>query len=243
METSKTYCKNCEALTENSYCSNCGQRTSVRTVTFKETFGDLASGLFSFEAPFWKTLGLLFTNPGKLFREYLGGKRKTYFKPVSFFILLTALHIVIRSLLDYDPMAAAPEGSDYAVNLFREAGQFMVQNINNILFIFVFTLSLLMKLFFYKKYSWAEYIAVAFYLVGVYILLGTINFFLLVFLNTGMQFLTMLVMLLYFLYAMVSFFQTRKVLVAVKSLLVYALGTLFYVALGFGLALLIVYFT
>lgn len=243
MKSETTYCKNCEAPISGAYCSNCGQRSIIKTLSFKETFSDLASGLFSFEAPFWRTLMRLFLNPGKLFREYLSGKRKTYFKPVSFFILFTAIHLLIRSLLDYDPMGGVPERPDATNNIFREAGKFMVQNINNILFIFVFTLSIFMKFFFYRKYSWAEYIAIAFYLVGIYIFIGTLNIFLLVFFNTGLQFISMALMLLYFVYAMVSFFQDQKVWVAIKALFLYLLATALYVVLGFGFSLLIVYFT
>ncbi|MEZ4858401.1 MAG: DUF3667 domain-containing protein [Flavobacteriaceae bacterium] len=222
------------------YCHDCGQRARVQKVSFGETFNDLAASLFSFEAPFWKTLKLLFLNPGKVSKEYLNGKRKTYFKPVSFFILLTAIHLLIRSLLAYDPMEKIPQRSDVSFNIFREAGQFMVQNINNILFIFVFTLSLFTKLFFYKKYSWAEYIAQSFYLVGIYILIGTLNMFLVVFFDAGWQFLTMIVMLIYYIYAMVSFFKGNLFLVILKSLFAYLFGTLLYVLLGYGFSLLIV---
>jgi len=150
-EGETSYCNNCGASVSSKYCTECGQRAIIDKVSFQETFRDLASGMFSFEAPFWQTLKLLFVNPGKVFREYLAGKRKTYFKPVSFFILLTAIHLIFRSILNYDPMGTVPERNDIEASIFREAGQFMVQNINNILFIFVFTLSLFTKLFFYKK--------------------------------------------------------------------------------------------
>ncbi len=243
MDETSTYCKNCETQAEGSYCSSCGQRTSVHTITFKETFSDLASGLFSFEAPFWKTLKLLITNPGKLFREYLLGKRKSYFKPVSFFILLTAIHLLIRSFLDYDPMANVPERENARIALFIEAGQYMVRNINNILFVFVFTLSIFMKFFFYKKYNWAGYMAIAFYLVGLYILIGTVMLFLLKYTRYEFKSLSMVIMLFYFIYAMISFFEKQRLWVLIKSLLVYVLALAFYVILGFGFALLIVYFT
>ncbi len=238
-----TNCKNCETPVESYYCHDCGQRTSVHRVTLKETFSDVASGLLSFEAPFWITLKLLFSNPGVLFRDYLSGRRKSYFKPVSFFILLTVVHILVRTLIDYDPMDSLIEEPDAKVHFFKEAGQFMVQHINNILFIFVFTLSLFMKVFFFKEYNWAEYIAIAFYLVGIYIFLGTINVFFLKYLNTGMQFLTMGIMLIYFVYAMVSLIQKKKLWVSFKSIWAYVLGTLFYVVLGFGFSLIIVSLT
>ncbi|NOX46877.1 MAG: DUF3667 domain-containing protein [Chlorobi bacterium] len=46
---------------------------------------------FALEGPFWLTIKLLFVNPGKLFREYIAGKRKAYYKSVAFFFLIAML--------------------------------------------------------------------------------------------------------------------------------------------------------
>jgi len=74
----KTNCLNCGTVIHNNYCSRCGQLTDTGRITFKETFANFLRIAFAFEGPLWKTIRLLITNPGKLFREYIGGKRKTY---------------------------------------------------------------------------------------------------------------------------------------------------------------------
>ena len=179
-----------------------------------------------------------------MFRDYLAGKRKTYYKPVAFFILMTIGYVLIRSLLNFDPLAKVSgyQNGDIDTALFVEAGRFMVQNINNILFLFVFSLAVGLKVFFLKKYSLAEYVAVSFYLVGAYTVFTTLNLLFMKFVRTDIQYGGMLLMGIYFVYAMVSFFQKKKIVVAVKALFTYMLATILYALLGFGLSLLILFF-
>src|SRR5439155_3885912 len=40
------------------------------------------------------TIKAMFTCPGKLSVDYCAGKRKTYFKPLSFFLLLVVLYLL-----------------------------------------------------------------------------------------------------------------------------------------------------
>ncbi|MGB5363315.1 MAG: DUF3667 domain-containing protein [Aureibaculum sp.] len=238
-----SYCKNCNSKLAGKYCNVCGQRSSVHKITFRDTFQDLIETVFSVNTPLWITLQMLIINPGKLFREYLEGKRRTYYKPVAFFILTTIVYIVLRSLIGYDPMGntVIEQNDKLDVNLFMAAGKFMVANINNILFLFVFSSGLSLKLFFYKKYSLAEYLAISFYLVGIYNLLGAIFMFYLQFVNPELKFLPALLMLFYMVYALTSFYADRKFLVTVKTILFYFLAYFFYVAFGYGLSFLIVW--
>ncbi|MCH9660515.1 MAG: DUF3667 domain-containing protein [Bacteroidetes bacterium] len=244
MKKTDTICNNCHQKVVGNYCSFCGQRMTVGKVTFKEIFNDLFTALFSVEAPFLVTIRLLFLSHGTLFRNYLSGKRKSYYKPVAFFILITVVHILIRSLIKYDPFDGMEqvETSKVDPSLFVEAGQFMVTNINNVLFFFVLTLALSLKLFFYKYYTFVEYLVVSFYLVSVYSFFGTLALLYLKYLDGSLQALGMLLMFIYFLFAMVSFFKEKRILVLVKSILSYIVALLLYVVLGFGISVLIVYF-
>ena len=126
-------CLNCGETFISNYCPNCGQPASTGRVTFKDTLSSFLSSAFSLEGPLMFTIKSLTLNPGRVFHEFLAGKRKTYYKPVPFFILMAAVYIIIRSLLNFNPlegnMPQAPEG-----NIFREASVFMVANINNLMF-------------------------------------------------------------------------------------------------------------
>ena len=179
-----------------------------------------------------------------MLREYLQGKRKKYYKPISFFILTTVFYLFIRWSIDFDiqgtvvstQTAVEQMGQD---NIVKARG-FMFRNINNLLFFFVFSLSLSLKTFFYRKYTLSEYVAVAFYLVGFYSLLTTINIFYIKYINPQVQFIAILVMSVYFIYAMVRFFEKKPFWVAVKSFIAYSLAYLGYGFLAFGFSFLVV---
>ena len=243
MEASPNPCKNCGQTTTAAYCEKCGQRSSVHKVTFRETIQDLADNLFSISAPLPRTVNTLILKPGLLFREYLEGKRKKYYKPISFFILATILFLFFRWLVDFDPFIEANTQADPQVpgsEKFFAAGKYMFQNINNLLFILVLTMALFLKLFFYRNYSLAEYVAVAFYLTGFYSLLAIINPLIYKFISPRIQFVAMLIMGIYFVYAMISFFEKRPVLTGLKSVFVYILAYVFYVILAFLFSFVIV---
>ena len=243
MEVQETYCKNCNALVQKKYCSQCGQKGSVNKVTFSETINDLVSSLFMEDGPLLKTLKLLIVNPGKLFKEYLAGKRKTYYRPVTFFVLISVVYLLIRALIDYDPFQNTTISVDDETprQLLLAARDFMLQNIDKFLFVFVFSLGLMMKLFFYKNYSLVEYIAISFYLVGVYMMFGTVNMFYIQYVSSDFQFLAMLAMLLYFSYAMLTFIYGNKIWTVFKSIIALIIGIMFYGFSAFGISFLIVW--
>jgi len=237
---SKLYCKNCESVLEGKYCNNCGQRASVNKVTFKETFQDFADMVFSVNAPLMLTIKMLVVSPGKLFREYLGGKRKTYYKPVPFFILTTILFVFIKVLLNYDPLEGVAISSD-KLNLFNEASIFMAKNINNISFVFVFTYAIFLKLFFYKKKSLVEFVAISFYTIGFYILITTVFIFYLKYVDIDYKATPFILILLFSMYALTSLFKTRSITVLLKISLAYFISVIFYMAIGYSLSFLIVW--
>lgn len=246
MDSELNTCKNCGHNTRAAYCSNCGQRSSVYKVTMRETFEDLADNLFSLSAPLVITIKNLFVNPGEILREYLEGQRKKYYKPISFFILTTAVYLFLRWSIGFDirgdinlDESAIEQVDPNMLNLARE---FMFQNINSLAFFFVLTMSLMLKLFFYKKYMLLEYVAVSFYLNGIYSLLATINIFYIKFINPQIQYLAILAMSIYFIYAMIRFFQNRPWLVGIKSAAAFFLAYVGYIFLAFNLSYLIVLF-
>ncbi|MDT7832341.1 DUF3667 domain-containing protein [Flavobacteriaceae bacterium S356] len=240
---SQNTCNNCHQEVQGDFCQHCGQREGIGKITFKETFQDFVDMVFSVNAPLMKTQKLLITNPGKLFREYLSGRRKTYYKPVSFFIIATVIYIVLRSLIQYDPMegAVANGPKNFESSIFMKAGKYMVTNINNIMFLYVFTMALFLKTFFSRRNSFAEYVAIAFYLVGVYSIIGTIAMFYLKYVDPRYKMIPMLIFVIYMIYALTSYFKNRSFLTIVKLVFTYILSFAFYAGLGYALSFLIVW--
>jgi hypothetical protein len=243
-EDASNTCKNCGTRSELRYCPACGQRISVYKVTFRETLDDLMDSLFTVNAPLIITLKSLILNPGKLFTSYLEGQRRKYYKPVAFFLLTTLIYLIIRSLLGiniFENSSIVVEDSAETGELLTKGRNFMLLNINNLLFFFVFTLAFFNKLFFYSKQTLAEYLAIAFYLVGMYTIIVTLNLFLIKYVGQQLQPLAILIMGIYFLYTMLSFFRKPILPIIFKSILLYILAFISYALLGFWLSVLIVY--
>ena len=183
-----------------------------------------------------QTLKMLVINPGYLLRDYLYGKRRRYYRPISFFLLTTLFYLIIRWLVGSeglgqiigDPKANPFVDSDFIY----QARDFMIENVNNLMFIFVAVLALAMKLFYRRYYTLAEYFAVSFYLIGFYMVLVTLNLFYIRYVNQNIQYLSTLVMNVYFVYAMVSFFGHRKWLTAIKAFIAFILSYVSFVLLA-----------
>ena len=237
-------CLNCGAPLEGKYCKECGQSSRVGRITVMETLESFLSSAFSIEGKYFHTLFTFFRNPGKVVRGFIEGKRNTYYKPVAFFILNTAIYLIVRSLLDYDPLEGqqAMKDSDVPVNMqkIRNGSRFMVQNINNILFLLVFSIAINLKLFFRKRYNFAEYATLGFYVSATYILMGLITMFTSFFFGFDLKQFQIIVLAILIFYTLVSFFQDNSIGNILKYLLVCILSLIFYVFFGFSLSYLIV---
>ena len=240
--SSDSTCKNCKTQTQGLYCHNCGQRSGVHKVSFKETFGDLASGLFTVEAPIWRTTVALLVKPGELFSNYLQGQRKKYYRPVAYFILWTAIFLLVRTLLKFDPFqnVAADTSLKTDIKWLLDAGKFMSANINNFMFLFVFTLGLFLKLFYYKRYSLAEFTAISFYILCVYALINTLFQVYLKLSGNDPSFIPALLFCVYLIFAVTSFLNGNLALGILKSILIFFFSFIVYLALSFAISIAVV---
>jgi hypothetical protein len=235
-------CNNCNSSVEGDYCNKCGQRTSVNQVTFSETFQDFINAVFSINAPFFITIKLLVINPGKLFREYLAGKRKAYYKPVAFFILWTIVYVVVLSVFDFNAMDKVfPKKTNIDFNIWTEGSKLAYKNTKNLLFIYVFTTAFFIKVFFNKKYSLAEYTAVSFYLISVYTIFLIITTPITKYTNLGFQMISSWLMLFYMLYGMISFFEKKNFATIIKIIVLHVISIVLFFFIGFFISVLIVW--
>ncbi|MDT0558967.1 DUF3667 domain-containing protein [Ichthyenterobacterium sp. W332] len=234
----KATCKNCNSDFFGSYCNNCGQRKSVNKVTFSEISQDFIDTVFSVNAPLWVTIKALFLNPGKLFREYLAGKRKAFYKPVAFFVLITIAYIILFSLYDFDVNNPSQERE---LKLIAQAEQSAFRNFNNLLFIYVFNLGFTIKLFFYKNYSLIEYITISFYIIGVYTLLLSVTTPIAYLGDFSLFMIPTVLMVLYLIYSFTSFFNKRDFFTIIKIIVAFAISTVLFFPMAFAISLLIVW--
>ncbi|MGZ2369612.1 DUF3667 domain-containing protein [Ancylomarina sp. YFZ004] len=93
-------CKNCEYNFSGNFCNNCGQSSNVRKVDFKYLLDEIPNGVFQLNRGILFTLKQLFTRPGHSIREFLEGKRKPYYRPIAFLLIISTLYVLSAFLFD-----------------------------------------------------------------------------------------------------------------------------------------------
>lgn len=93
-------CKNCKNTFEGNFCNHCGQNAAVDRLNFRYLFYELPNGLFQLNHGFLFTIKELTFRPGHSIREFLLGRRKPHYRPISFLLLTTALYVLSTYLMD-----------------------------------------------------------------------------------------------------------------------------------------------
>ncbi len=230
-------CLNCEAEVQDSFCPECGQSTKVGRLSWNETVSLFLNTTLYLEGRLPRTLGMMFARPGRVVREYLEGKRRKYYNPISFFVITSAFYILVRQIIGFDPLADSNirvTGEESEVKQFyNEAAMFMANYINHILLFLVMSLAANLKIFFWKRYRFVEYFVPSFYVAGLYIFVGT--FFMLIkhyFIDQqmGLQF---GIFILYTIFTCAGLFQKTKFWFILKYILLAFLSVVGYIFFGY----------
>lgn len=104
-EDSHGVCADCGAETSGNFCANCGQPTHVHR-TLRHLLEEVLHGVMHFDARIWRTLPLLWLNPGKLTREWIEGRRARYVSPLAMFLFTV---FVMFFALSFMPQGAGHE--------------------------------------------------------------------------------------------------------------------------------------
>lgn len=75
-------------------CSHCGQKAGLDKDHFWHLVWHFISDYFHFDGKFLNTAKAILTRPGKVTREYLDGKRKTYLHPIQMYLFVIALFFI-----------------------------------------------------------------------------------------------------------------------------------------------------
>lgn len=103
-------CPNCETSYINSFsfCPNCGQANKNLSLNFKYFVSEFLSGMFNLDSKIYRTLKLLFLEPGKLSKEFIAGKRNSYIPPVRMYLIGSLIYFTISSFFN-DPVTFSDE--------------------------------------------------------------------------------------------------------------------------------------
>jgi len=98
-------CKNCGQTVEKKYCPDCGQKVSVKRIELKHLLHDIPHAIFHVDSGFFYNLKQLFIRPGAAIKDYLEGRRKLFFHPVTYLAILMVFNyfaVKITNLHYYD---------------------------------------------------------------------------------------------------------------------------------------------
>jgi hypothetical protein len=88
-----TTCKNCGTEFEGKFCNNCSQKANTHRFTIGHFGHDFLHALTHTDKGIFFLMKELFVRPGKVALEYNAGKRKKYFNPITYLLIMLAVQI------------------------------------------------------------------------------------------------------------------------------------------------------
>jgi hypothetical protein len=231
--THDSTCKNCGATLTGNFCANCGQTAHIHRVTFKHFLHEFFHAFTHTDKGILLLMKELMKRPGYVAEEYLEGKRKKYFNPLTFLIILSSLFALASHFSGYyealsyqNPQRMHPMHKE-TLELMYESGR----TIN--LFLMPVLISCFSWLFFRKrKNNFAENLVLNSFVMGqIYIIMivifipGFLLFPSTVQINNNVFHVLMLV---YLTVAYHQFFKNNIFLSALKSILITLLFIVFF---------------
>jgi len=183
-------CQNCEVCLQPDFhhCPKCGQKTNLRRLTLRDVFHDAIHYFFHADKSLFTLLVQLAKHGGKVAREFVEGKRKKYFPPLNFFLLVATIYLFVQIKTDYpevDVIKAYPELTQIQNEAKRQvlieayqrrehAIHFINQHSNTVMMASLPIIAAIFLLFYRRwRYNYTEHLAAGMYMFGFYTLLFT----------------------------------------------------------------------
>lgn len=247
-----TNCLNCNTSLqpEQRFCCQCGQQAVIHRFSVPHFLHEFFHAFTHTDKGIFHLLKSLATRPGATAREYIQGKRKTYFNPFTFFLIVMGIYVLADTFFtkntpgrepDQQVLARIPteEGRQkYTAMLYRgnKVQQFMSSKANIVAMVAVPLIALVSWLFFFRRgFNYAENLTANM----MFLVFSNLVFVILIFpLRAGLKnsmstwwfpFAGMLLQALYLWWCYNGFFQLKSAGQRIKSLFV----SLFAIVLWF----------
>ncbi len=240
-------CKNCDTPLDGNFCTQCGQKADIHRITFKHFLHEFFHAFTHTDKGILLLMKELVARPGYVAREYLDGKRKKYFNPLSFLVIVSSLYAYISIKTGYyealTKLSQPPSGRGGAI--YQETMNVMLNNGKFIsLFLTPLLISFFSWLFFIRsKNNMTENLVLNSFLLGQIYIVMIVVFIPCYFLFPGIpvavnNMVFHLLMLVYMTVAYRQFFRNNIFLCALKSILIIILFIIFYWLCIFGFVIL-----
>jgi hypothetical protein len=228
-------CKNCDAAIQGKFCSSCGQQADTHRISIPHLSHELVHAITHADKGFLLLLKELVIRPGTIARQYIEGKRKKYFNPLSFIVITTALMAFISYKAGYFEALTYPESKRQPpLPYYRESMEFMVGHGKLLGLVLILPLLAFFAWIFFKRsrYNFAESFVLHSFIIGETNILRVLVFipaFLLAPHTVRMNdAIFSLIFQVYLVIAYKQFYQGNILVVIIKSLLIRILFIVFY---------------
>jgi hypothetical protein len=96
-----TDCKNCGTSFEGKFCPNCSQKADTHRFTLAHFAHETTHAVTHTDKGILLLIKEMFVRPGIVAREYVQGKRKKYFNPITFLLILMAVQVYAVKKTDF----------------------------------------------------------------------------------------------------------------------------------------------
>lgn len=227
-------CKNCGNIITDKYCSRCGQEMITGRLTtgwlvkkFAETITHADHGII-------RIIKELSFHPARISHEYIEGRRKKYFSPVKYLVVVVSLSAILVAYLEmsrvpFEPSFAASSEIDDLV----EYRYFNHNYYKYYLFLSIPLAALISYLVFRNSgFSYAENLVLNTYILSQVVLLHTVLIIPLVIYSSSFDdliiFFYMILAALYLFWSYFTFFKGKKYILIIQSITAILLFTFAY---------------
>jgi hypothetical protein len=172
-------CINCENDHNNKFCPECGEKVEVPKITFSSIFAEGFSRITTMDKGLLFNLKNLLLNPKRIVIDYINGKRKSIFNPISFLLICITIYLIGESFLQaeklVDTNTIEKMKSNKIFSIGFEAGKFIESYFKYFWILSVLWLSFATKLCF-GRFSFAEHLAINSFIIGQTTLFALIGY-------------------------------------------------------------------
>jgi ribosomal protein L32 len=221
-------CKNCgnEINSQQKFCPNCGQKTDTHHINFHFLIHELQHGIFHVDKGILFTIKELFVRPGHSIREYINGKRKSHFPPVTLIMILGAIASLLNKFLndsfikdDFEIQQAeiTPENEQvisrvkFLVENFKSVSEWINHHFAVFLLLTIpfFALGIYWAFKKFKRYNYAESLVISTFLVGQSLVIYIVTLPLKK-LNENLDIISLYLMIGMFIFTFIQIFNDKK---------------------------------
>lgn len=156
-------CINCNNDHAEKFCPNCGEKARIKRITFSSIINSAFSTVTNMDKGFLYNLKNLTLSPQQTITDYLKGKRKGIFNPISFLIVSVTIYLIIDASLKVSGTSTHDPNMIY--NVGYQVGYFIKGYLKYFWILNIFWMSTATRLLF-RKYNFAEHLAINSFILG-----------------------------------------------------------------------------